>query len=124
MWKIPASILCLAALPLVGCAGNYRAPQTAAVTPAPVAADAPYYYAPAAGVYATGPTAPVAIMVFLPGAGVVASDPALWEAQGFDVVMPQQADIYRLAADEVHGSPRRRRRKRFRNRHRGRVPHR
>jgi hypothetical protein len=101
MWKIPASILCLAALPLVGCAGNYTAPQTAAVTPAPVAADAPYYYAPAAGVYATGPAAPAAIMVFLPGAGVVASDPALWEAQGFEVVMPQQADIYRLAADEA-----------------------
>jgi hypothetical protein len=102
MWKIPASILCLAALPLVGCAGNYTAPQVAAVTPAPVAADAPYYYAPAAaGVYATGPAAPAAILVFLPGAGVVASDPALWEAQGFDVVMPQQADLYRLAADEA-----------------------
>jgi hypothetical protein len=101
MWKIPASILCLAALPLVGCAGNYAAPQAAAVTPAPVAADAPYYYAPAAGVYATGPAAPAAIMVFLPGAGVVAGDPALWEAQGFDVVMPQQADAYQLVADEA-----------------------
>ena len=102
MWKIPASILCLAALPLVGCAGNYTAPQVVAVTPAPVAADAPHYHAPAAaGVYATGPAAPAAILVFLPGAGVVASDPALWEAQGFEVVMPQQADIYRLAADEA-----------------------
>ena len=102
MWKVPASILCLAALPLVGCAGNYTAPQAAAVTPAPVAADAPYYYAPAAaGVYATGPAAPAAILVFLPGADTIASDPALWEAQGFDVVIPQQADIYRLAADEA-----------------------
>ena len=102
MWKVPASILCLAALPLVGCAGNYTAPQAAAVTPAPVAADAPYYYAPAvAGVYATGPAAPSAVLVFLPGADVVASEPALWEAQGFDVVMPQQADIYRFAADEA-----------------------
>ena len=83
MWKVPASILCLAALPLVGCAGNYTAPQAVAVTPAPVAADAPYYYAPAvAGVYATGPAAPSAVLVFLPGADVVASEPALWEAQG------------------------------------------
>src|SRR5215469_12110672 len=102
MWKTLASILCLAALPLVGCAGNYTAPQVVAVTPAPVAADAPHYHAPAAaGVYATGPATPVAILVFLPGAGVVASDPALWEAQGFDVVMPQQTDLYRLVADEA-----------------------
>jgi len=101
MWKIPASILCLAALPLVGCAGNYTAPQVAAVTPAPVAADAPYYYAPAAaGVYATGPATPAAILVLLPGADFIAGDPALWQAQGFDVVMPQPADIYRLVADE------------------------
>ena len=35
MRKIPASILYLAALPLVGCAGNYTAPQAAAVTPVP-----------------------------------------------------------------------------------------
>jgi hypothetical protein len=38
--------------------------------------------------------------VFLPGADVVAGDPALWEAQGFDVVTPQPSDIYRLVADQ------------------------
>jgi hypothetical protein len=99
MWTTPASVLCLAALPLLGCAGSYTAPQAAAVTPAPVAATAPYYAA-APQVYTTGPAAPAAILVFLPGADVVASDPALWEAQGFDVVMPQPADIYRLVADQ------------------------
>ena len=106
MWKAPASVLCLAALPLMGCAGNYTAPQAAAVTPAPVAASAPYYYAPdyyapaAAEVYPAGPAAPAAILVLLPGTDVITSDPALWQAQGFDVVMPRPADIYRLAADE------------------------
>ena len=98
MWKAPASVLCLAALPLLGCAGNYTAPQAAAVTPAPVAADAPYYYTSAAPrIYSSAVVTPAAVLVFLPGAGVVASDPALWEAQGFDVVLPQQADLYRLA---------------------------
>jgi hypothetical protein len=102
MWKAPASVLCLAALPLLGCAGNYPAPQAAAVTSAPVAASAPYYYAPAAPeVYTAGPAAPAAILIFLSGANTaVASEPALWEAQGFDVVMPQPADLYRLAADQ------------------------
>jgi hypothetical protein len=101
MWKTPAPVLWLAALPLLGCAGNYTAPQAAAVTPTPVAATAPYYYAAAAPqVYTAGPAAPAAILVFLPGADVVASDPALWEAQGFDVVMPQPTDIYRLVADQ------------------------
>jgi hypothetical protein len=33
-----------------------------------------------------------------PGDDSLASDPALWTAQGFDVVMPQPADIYRLDA--------------------------
>ena len=101
MWKVPASVLCLTALPLLGCAGNYTAPQAAAVTPTPVAGMAPYYYPSAAPeVYATGATAPAAILVFLPGADVVASDPALWAAQGFDVVTPRPADIYRLVADK------------------------
>jgi hypothetical protein len=101
MWKIPAPILCLATLPLLGCAGNYTAPQAAAVMPTPVTGSAPYYYASAAPeVYTTGPAAPAAILVFLPGAGSVASEPALWEAQGFDVVTPQPADISRLIADE------------------------
>jgi hypothetical protein len=30
----------------------------------------------------------------------LAHDPALWTAQGFDVVMPQPADIYRMVADQ------------------------
>jgi hypothetical protein len=103
MWKAPASVLCLAALPLLGCAGNYPAPQAAAVAPTPVAANAPYYYsAPSAPeVYTASPSAPAAIVVFLPGAdAAVASEPGLWQAQGFDVVMPQPAGIYRLVADE------------------------
>ena len=66
----------------------------------PVAETAPYYPA-AARVYAAGPTAPVAVLVFLPGADTaVASEPALWEAQGFDVVMPRPVDVYRLVADK------------------------
>lgn len=101
MWKAPASILCLAALPLLGCAGNYTAPQATGVTPAPIAANPSSYYPPAAPeVYAAGPAAPAAILVFLPGAGSVASEPALWQDQGFDVVMPQPADTYRMVADE------------------------
>jgi hypothetical protein len=105
MWKAPASVFCLAALPLLGCAGNYAGnytgPQAAAVTPTPVAATAPYYYPAAAPqVYAADAAVPAAVLVFLPGAEVVASDPALWAAQGFDVVMPQPADIYRLVADQ------------------------
>jgi hypothetical protein len=101
MWKIPASVLCLATLPLLGCAGDYTARQAAAVTPAPVGETAPYYPAAAPQVYAAGPAAPVAVLVLLPGAdSAVASEPALWEAQGFDVVMPRPADLYRLVTDE------------------------
>jgi hypothetical protein len=62
---------------------------------------APYYPAAAPQVYSPGPAAPVAVLVFLPGADTaVASEPALWEAQGFDVVMPQAAELYRLVADQ------------------------
>jgi hypothetical protein len=99
MWKGPASILCLAALPLIGCAGNYAAHQTETVTPAPAVENASYYVPPPR-VYAAGPTAPAAVLVFLPGAGVAVGEPALWTAQGFDVVMPPAADIYRLVADQ------------------------
>jgi hypothetical protein len=101
MWKGPASILCLAALPLLGCAGNYTAPQPEAVAPMPAAEGLAYpaFYAPPASVYAASPAAPAAVLVFLPGSGAIASEPALWEAQGFDVVTPP-ADIYRLVADE------------------------
>lgn len=108
MRKIPAPVLCLAALPLLGCAADYTAQQAAAVTPPPIADTAPYYqetapYYPAAAphVYSPGPAAPVAVLVFLPGADTgVASEPALWEAQGFDVVMPRPADLYRLVANQ------------------------
>jgi hypothetical protein len=101
MWKIPASVLCVATLPLLGCAGDYATREAAAVTPTPIADAAPYYPAAAPQVSSAGPAAPVAVLVFLPGADTaVASEPALWEAQGFDVAMPQAADLYRLVADE------------------------
>jgi hypothetical protein len=35
-----------------------------------------------------------------PGDDTLPRDPALWTAQGFDVVMPQPADMYRLVADQ------------------------
>jgi hypothetical protein len=101
MWKVPASVLCgcLAALPLIGCAGSgVTSGQATSVTPAAIAEPAPYY-APAARVYAIGP-APTAVLVLWPGDDNLAHDPGLWTAQGFDVVMPQPADIYRLLADQ------------------------
>ncbi len=73
--------------------------QATAVTPAAIAEPAPYY-TPAPHVYAAGPAAPAAVLVLWPGDDNLARDPALWTAQGFDVVMPQPADIYRLAADQ------------------------
>ncbi len=102
MWKAPASVLsgCLAALPLMGCAGDVATSGRAtAVTPAAIAEPAPYY-APATRVYAVGPAAPAAVLVLWPGGDNLARDPGLWTAQGFDVVMPQPADIYRLVADQ------------------------
>jgi hypothetical protein len=102
MWKGPASVLCgcLAALPLIGCTGDVTTPRAAAVTPSGIAEPAPYY-ATAARVYAVGPAAPAAVLVLWPGSDdKLARDPALWTAQGFDVVMPQTADIYRLVADQ------------------------
>jgi hypothetical protein len=102
MWKAPASVLCgcLAALPLIGCAGNdATSEQAPAVTPAATSEPAPYY-APAPRAYAFGPTAPPAVLVLWPSGDRLARDPALWTAQGFDVVMPQTADIYRMVADQ------------------------
>jgi hypothetical protein len=101
MWKAPVSVLCgcLAALPLIGCAGNVATRQGAAVTPAAIAEPADYY-TPAPRVYAVGPVAPAAVLVLWPGDDTLARDPGLWTAQGFDVVMPQPADIYRLVADQ------------------------
>ncbi len=43
---------------------------------------------------------PAAVLVLWPGDDTLPRDPALWTAQGFDVVMPQPADIYRLVADQ------------------------
>ena len=97
MWKTPVPVLWLAALPLIGCAGNIAVPPQAAVTPSTVTNTAPYY--PAPHVYTAGPSAPAAVLVLLPGEDGLARDPALWEAQGFDVVTPP-ADIYRLVADQ------------------------
>lgn len=97
MWKAPAPVLWLAALPLIGCAGNVAAPPQAAVTPFSATSTAPYH--PAPRVYAVGPSAPVAVLVLLPGEDSLVRDPQLWEAQGFDVVAPP-ADIYRLVADQ------------------------
>ncbi len=102
MWKAPASVLCgcLAALPLMGCAGHVATSgQAAAVTPAAMAEPAPYY-APAPRVYAVGPAAPAAVLVLWPGDDNLALDPALWTAQGFDVVTPPPADIYQLVANQ------------------------
>jgi hypothetical protein len=104
MWKLPAAILgcCLAALPLIGCAGGLTAlwQDGAPVPTAAVAAT------PAEGVYATGPAVPAAILVFVPGINALSRDdflsrdPALWAAQGFDVVMPQPSWSTRLIADQ------------------------
>ena len=104
MWKPPAAILgcCLSALPLIGCAGNVTALRQDGV-PVPTAAVAAV---PAEGVYATGPAMPAAILVFVPGMNAVSRgdflprDPALWAAQGFDVVMPQPSWSTRLIADQ------------------------
>ena len=93
MWKVLAWVLWLAALPLIGCAGNVAAPPQAAVTPSAAASTAPY--SPSPPVYAVGTSAPAAVLVLLPGEDSLLRDSALWQAQGFEVVMPP-ADIYRL----------------------------
>ena len=98
MWKPPASIIgcCLAALPLMGCAERF-----AALPPEQPPVAAAYVPTPARGNYAAS-AAPAAILVFVPGTQTVGSDdlligdPALWTAQGFEVVMP---DIAQLIAD-------------------------
>ena len=99
MWKPPASIIgcCLAALPLIGCAERFAALPTYP-PPTPAAA---YVATPAAGIYTT-PATPSAILVFVPAMPAMGNDdllirdPSLWAAQGFDVVMP---DIAQLIAD-------------------------
>jgi hypothetical protein len=101
MWKTSAFVLCggLAALPLIGCAGNVGTSGQAAVPTAPTA-EPVAYYAPAPRVYAIGPAAPAAVLVLWPGGDALVRDPALWTAQGFDVVMPEPADLYRMVADQ------------------------
>jgi hypothetical protein len=104
MWKLPAAILgcCLAASPLIGCADSFTALRQDGA-PVPTAAAAA---TPAEGVYATGPAMPAAILVFVPGINALgrekflSRDPALWAAQGFDVVMPQASWSTRLIADQ------------------------
>jgi hypothetical protein len=100
MWNPTASIVgcCLAALPLIGCAE-----RSAALYPEqPPARTAAYVASPAAGTYTTRRASPSAILVFVPATQTVGSDdlltrdPSLWAAQGFDVVMP---DIAQLIAD-------------------------
>ncbi len=86
---------CLAALPLIGCANGVGPQSQAYPTAAAVAAGAS-----GERVYEAGPGGPAAILVMLPGPGdVLTADPALWAAQGFDVVTPPPGEIYRLAAD-------------------------
>ena len=102
MWKTPALALCgcLAALPLIGCAGNLdNSGQAALATPA-APAEPVAFYSPAPRVYAIGPAAPAAVVVLWPAGDVLARDPALWTAQGFDVVMPETTEIYRMAANQ------------------------
>jgi hypothetical protein len=45
-------------------------------------------------------TVSTAILVVLPGAGALGSEPALWAKEGFDIVTPKPAALYRLAAEQ------------------------
>ena len=102
MWKPFGPIVgsCLAAAPLLGCVGGYAALPPQAGPPPAYVADTP----PELGVYMTGAGTPAAVLVFLPGSvdlsDVATRDPALWAAQGFDVVMPGPLWTDRLLADQ------------------------
>jgi hypothetical protein len=93
MRKAFASIpcACLTALLLVGCTGVVSNARPSATVGPPVA-----------GVQ----DQPAAIVVFVPTMGPAGAedylfrDPALWAAQGFEVVTPQPPDIYRMVADQ------------------------
>jgi hypothetical protein len=102
MAKIPVSVLySLVALPLIGCAGDFNGPRQAAAVVPTATADTSANTAPSPYVYASGQGAPAAVLVFLPDDDeALARDPALWAAQGFDVVIPRPADLYRLVADQ------------------------
>jgi hypothetical protein len=96
--KSRAAILstCLAAIPLLGCAGGVTATSQQVVPPPP--ADAQYPAAPRFD--QTSGAAPAAVLVVLPGAGAFAADPALWASAGVDIVMPPPSAFDQLAADQ------------------------
>jgi hypothetical protein len=108
MTKAFASVVCgcMAALPLIGCAGDMTSARQAGAAPPAAGADVSTYYGGGRRIYAARPAAPAAIIVLLPSIGaegsqyVLARDPALWAAQEFDVVMPQPAEIYRSVVDQ------------------------
>ena len=85
---------CAAALPLIGCAGGLAPMRPEAGSPPAAVAAA----MPEPGVYT-----PAAVLVFVPGVvafdDVAAGDPAVWAAQGLDVVMPRPTWAARLVAD-------------------------
>jgi hypothetical protein len=95
MWNARVTVLCccLAALPLIGCAGGMTSGVQQGYVPPPGNAAA----SGGPRVYAYNPAAPAAILVFLPGSGAVGYDPALWAAQGFDVLAPSPSEMYRFA---------------------------
>ncbi len=104
---------CLAALPLIGCASGVGGPPQAYVPAAPQAyapqadirpAATPSLAADQGGarIYAAGPGAPAAILVLMTGPGdLLTADPALWAAQGFDVVTPSPSEPYQFAAGQT-----------------------
>jgi hypothetical protein len=108
MSKAFASVvcICMSALALIGCAGDMTNARQAGAAPPPAGADVSTYYGGGTRVYAARAAAPTAIVVLLPAItaegsrDVLARDPALWAAQGFDVVAPEPAEIYRSAVDE------------------------
>jgi hypothetical protein len=109
MSKAFASVvcICMSALALIGCAGEMTNARQAGAAPPAAGADVSTYYGGGTRVYAArAAAAPTAIVVLLPAISVedsqyvLARGPALWAAQGFDVVAPEPAEIYRSAVDE------------------------
>jgi len=91
---------CVAAMPLIGCVGGFSAmPPQAGPPPAAVVATIP-----GPGIYTARTATPAAILVFMPGmvelGNVATGDPALWAAQGLDVVMPRSPWTERPIADQ------------------------
>jgi hypothetical protein len=85
---------CLAAVPLLGCAGGVAVgPQETSATAIAVADNSA-----APDLHPRGADQPVAILVLLPGAGAFGSDPALWTNEGFAIVTPPPTALYQLAA--------------------------